>query len=96
MEKTQKDRADFYYHMNDYIIKEGGPSKLTVLLQKRAKELIKGLPKLIDTDSDDPVQIAMEELFAGKITLKKPEDAFLIDGESEKSKKNSSSKSGKK
>jgi len=40
---------------------------VTTLLIRRVRELVNGSPKLIDTDSDDPVEIAFEELNSGKL-----------------------------
>lgn len=54
--------------------KVGGRFKLTALLQKRVRELVAGAPRLIETRSDDPVDVAMEEIRADKIELV-PEDA---------------------
>lgn len=63
------DPVNFYYSLDKFADEQGGRTKLTVLLQKRTRELIKGLPRLVDINSDDPVQIALEELFQGKIEL---------------------------
>lgn len=62
--------------LSDHI---GGRLRLSVLLQKRARELIKGYPKLVKIDSEDPIQIAFEELINGKIKLvKEKEDLKLV------------------
>ena len=52
----------------------GGRFKLTALLQKRIRELVAGAPRLVDIRSDNPINIAIEEVRAGKIELV-PEDA---------------------
>jgi DNA-directed RNA polymerase subunit omega len=52
----------------------GGRFQLTALLQKRIRELVAGAPRLVDTRSDNPIDIAIEEVRAGKIELV-PEDA---------------------
>ncbi len=52
----------------------GGRFKLTALLQKRIRELVAGAPRLVDIKSDNPIDIAIEEVRAGKIELV-PEDA---------------------
>jgi DNA-directed RNA polymerase subunit omega len=52
----------------------GGRFKLTALLQKRIRELVAGAPRLVDIKSDNPIDIAIEEIRAGKIELV-PEDA---------------------
>jgi len=54
--------------------KIGGRFKLTALLQKRIRELVAGAPRLIESASDDPVDIAIQEIRANKIELV-PEDA---------------------
>ena len=54
--------------------KIGGRFKLTALLQKRIRELVAGAPRLIESTSDDPVDIAIQEIRANKIELV-PEDA---------------------
>ncbi|MEQ2400302.1 DNA-directed RNA polymerase subunit omega [Peptoniphilus hominis (ex Hitch et al. 2025)] len=41
--------------------------ELAILVSKRARKLIDGNPKLIDTDSEKPVTVALEEIMAGKI-----------------------------
>lgn len=43
--------------------------ELAILVSKRARKLIDGNPALVDTDSDKPVTIAIEEIMAGKIKL---------------------------
>ena len=47
----------------------GGVFKLTVLLQKRVQELIRGAPRLIEQSTDDVLEIALKEVMQGKITL---------------------------
>ena len=49
--------------------KVGGLFRLAVLLQKRVHELVGGSPKLVKTDEDDPINIAMMEVAAGAIEL---------------------------
>jgi DNA-directed RNA polymerase subunit omega len=48
---------------------------LVVLSAKRAKQIKEGAPVLIDTDSTNPLTIALEEIAAGKVT------AIEADGE---------------
>ena len=43
--------------------------ELAILVSKRARKLIDGNPKLIDTDSEKPVTVALEEIMAGKIKI---------------------------
>jgi DNA-directed RNA polymerase subunit omega len=47
----------------------GGRFKLTALLQKRIRELVAGAPRLVDVRSENPIDIAIEEVRAGKVTL---------------------------
>ncbi len=49
--------------------KAGGLFRLTVLLQKRVRELVGGSPQLVELDDDDPINIAMAEVEAGAIEL---------------------------
>ena len=46
---------------------EGGTFYVTTLLIRRVRELVNGSPKLINTDSNDPVEIAFQELNSGKL-----------------------------
>jgi len=47
----------------------GGLFKLTVLLQKRIRELVNGAPKLVDTPSEDYIRVALMEVEQDKISL---------------------------
>lgn len=49
--------------------KIGSTFALTVLLQKRCQELVRGAVKLVETESKNPIDIALEEVLAGKIWL---------------------------
>lgn len=42
---------------------------LVVIAAKRAKQIKEGAPILIDTESTNPLTIAMEEIAAGKVTV---------------------------
>ncbi len=77
MKKKRKPMSEYYYEMDKYVERAGGAAKLSILLQKRAKELIKGLPKLVDTDSDNPVEIAIEELFQDKISIQSVDELAI-------------------
>ena len=46
---------------------EGGTFYVTTLLIRRVRELVNGSPKLVKTDSNDPVEIVFEELNSGKL-----------------------------
>jgi DNA-directed RNA polymerase subunit omega len=49
--------------------KFGGRFKLTVLIQKRVKELVKGATRLVETDHKNLVDVALDEIRAGKVGL---------------------------
>lgn len=48
--------------------KVGSRYSLVVLAAKRAKQIKEGSPVLIDTESTNPLTVAMEEIAAGKVT----------------------------
>jgi DNA-directed RNA polymerase subunit omega len=49
--------------------KVGGRFQLTALLQKRIRELVAGAPRLVDIRSANPIDVAIEEIRAGKVQL---------------------------
>ena len=49
--------------------KFGGRYKLTVLIQKRLKELVKGAAKLVDLEDRNLINIVIEEIRQGKVTF---------------------------
>ncbi len=49
--------------------KIGNTFALTVLLQKRCQELVRGAQKLVDFDAKSPIDLALEEILQGKIWL---------------------------
>jgi DNA-directed RNA polymerase subunit omega len=49
--------------------KFGGRYKLTVLIQKRLKELVKGGQKLVDLEDRNLINVVMEEIRQGKVTF---------------------------
>lgn len=53
----------------DLADKAGGLFRLTVLLQKRVRELVGGAPPLIETDLINPIDIAMAEVAVDAIEL---------------------------
>lgn len=57
------------YNMQELAKKAGGTFRFTTLLIRRARELANNAPILIDSDSNDPVEIALEEFASGKISL---------------------------
>lgn len=61
-----------YPELEKLYSRAGGKFRLTVLLQRRVNELVKGSPKLIKVEQKrekDYVFIAVEEFKAGKISL---------------------------
>ena len=48
--------------------KFGGRYKLTVLIQKRLKELVKGGQKLVDVEDRNLINVVIEEIRQGKVT----------------------------
>lgn len=49
--------------------KFGGRYKLTVLIQKRLRELTKGAQKLVDVESRNLIHVVLEEIRQGKIGI---------------------------
>jgi len=47
---------------------------LTMIVAKRAKQLMAGAKPLVKTDCKNPVAIAIEEIKRGKIYLKEPSE----------------------
>ncbi len=47
----------------------GGKFRLATILQKRALEIMRGSPPLVNFKSTRPIEIALEEVVQGKITL---------------------------
>ena len=65
-----------YPELEKLYTRAGGKFRLTVLLQRRVNELVKGSPKLIKVGQKhekDYVFIAVEEFKAGKISLSEDE-----------------------
>lgn len=63
--------------------KIGGRFELASLLQKRAVQLMRGDQPLVDTRHTNWIDIATEEVLAGKIELVVFEDEFGNGGEEE-------------
>lgn len=63
--------------------KFGGRYKLTVLIQKRLRELTKGAQKLVDLETRNLISIVIEEIKQGKIAI----EGYLGAEEEKKSKK---------
>lgn len=47
----------------------GGAFRLTSLVQKRMRQLMRGAPPLIDEEMDSLIEVAFREIQQGKITL---------------------------
>lgn len=60
-----------YPSINDLLKKVDSRYTLAMVIAKRARQLVDGAPKLVDTDSDKPVTIATYELYEGKITYER-------------------------
>jgi len=76
-----------YTEIDQLAEKFGGRYKLTVLIQKRLKELVKGGQKLVDLEDRNLINIVMEEIRQGKVTF----EGLELEGKEEgnKSKKKS-------
>jgi DNA-directed RNA polymerase subunit omega len=68
--------------------KFGGRYKLTVLIQKRLKELVKGGQKLVDLDDRNLIKVVLEEIRNNKLAF----EGFSLDEPKEEAKKASKKK----
>lgn len=59
-----------YTNIDELAKKVSGSLRLTTLVINRARQIVKKAPILIETNIDDPVQIAFMELKQGKIRLR--------------------------
>lgn len=55
--------------IEDVVGNAGGRFAFCTLLMKRMRALMRGSPKLIDTDQEDPYYIARDEYRAGRLRL---------------------------
>jgi DNA-directed RNA polymerase subunit omega len=55
------------------LTKIGNTFILATLLAERVKELRQGAKPLVETQLDNPVKVALAEIYEGKITYKLPE-----------------------
>jgi DNA-directed RNA polymerase subunit K/omega len=78
-----------YTEIDSLSEKFGGRFKLTVLIQKRLKELVKGAQKLVDLEDRNLINIVMEEIRQNKITF----EGLELGDEKEEGKKASKKKS---
>ncbi len=58
-----------YKNIDELAKQVGGALRLTSLIISRSRQIVKNSPVLIETDIDDPVQIAFMELMQKKIKL---------------------------
>jgi DNA-directed RNA polymerase subunit K/omega len=58
-----------YTEIDQLAEKFGGRYKLTVLIQKRLKELVKGGQKLVEMEDRNLINIVLEEIRQGKVTF---------------------------
>lgn len=60
---------------NKQILKEEGDSKYTMVMviAKRARQIVDGSESLVETKSNKPVTIALEEFLQDKIEFSRPE-----------------------
>ena len=61
---------------DDLAEKVGGKFRMSVLMQKRLKELMRGAKPLVDIESDDKLDIIYEEILQDKIKLVSEEEAL--------------------
>ena len=62
------------HDLHELAKRAGGTFHLTTLLIRRARELAGNAQQLIDLDSNDPVEIALEEFARGKISFADEEE----------------------
>ena len=62
------------HDLHELAKRAGGTFHFTTLLIRRARELAGNAPQLIDLDSNDPVEIALEEFARGKISFADEEE----------------------
>ncbi|HEY4482539.1 MAG TPA: DNA-directed RNA polymerase subunit omega [Candidatus Brocadiaceae bacterium] len=58
-----------YKNIDELAKQVGGSLRLTQLIISRARQIIKKAPLFVETNTDDPVQIAFLELMQKKIKL---------------------------
>lgn len=66
------------YPSADKLESWGSKYSLVVLAAKRAKQIKNGAPPLIDTDTKNPLTIALEEIAAGKVSCRVSESDLII------------------
>lgn len=61
--------------------KFGSQFDLVIAAAKRAEQIKEGAPALVETDSRNPLTIALQEIAAGKVLLKPPSEELLQEPE---------------
>ena len=61
--------------LDEQTIKAGGRFKLTVVMQRRLQDLVRGAPKLVEIESRNLIDVVWEEFRQGKVELVLPEDS---------------------
>lgn len=57
----------------DHVLQKGDSRyTLVMLTAKRARQIVEGSEPLVETESNKPVTIAIEEIVAGKVKYKNP------------------------
>lgn len=58
----------------DHVLEKGDSRyTLVMLTAKRARQIVEGSEPLVDTKSNKPVTVAIEEIIEGKVKYKNPE-----------------------
>ena len=60
---------------DELVEKMGGRFKLTALIQRRWVELLQGARPLVESDTTSLMELAVQEIAEGKITIYDPRDA---------------------
>ncbi|MHC4939141.1 MAG: DNA-directed RNA polymerase subunit omega [Planctomycetota bacterium] len=55
----------------------GGPFAMTAILQKRVRELVQGSKPLVETDKARPIDIALDELLGGCLSLEQTDETVM-------------------
>lgn len=61
--------------LDDLVRKFGSKYSLVVAVAKRGRDLMDGAPRLVESRSNKPVSIALQELAEGKLELHYPSQA---------------------
>ena len=61
--------------MDSLLARVGGKFKLVTLYQKRARELMRGMPPLVETEGLNSLEIVAKEILEGKVELITGEEA---------------------